>query len=207
MSVRDSKSSSETGSLRAGEAAPAPESAAAALLASALLCEKGTATGAAARPRYRSYFHKDNIELPIESAGLDRGTDEGATPWLKYDVPADAVKASPRWGGDGVDSSDGVMTSATRPKPVAARLEPSLPERFEGILDARLQRAVSNCRDAKGAQLAEGPKRRKTLSAASEFSACRCGSNTRNNRPRQGKPLDPGLLLPLNAWSRLKPDP
>jgi len=70
-------------------------------LAADLLCEKGAATGAGARPRRRTYFHKDNIEAPVESAGLDRGTDEGSTPWLKYDVPADALKASPRWGGDG----------------------------------------------------------------------------------------------------------
>jgi hypothetical protein len=44
---------------------------------------------------------------------------------------------------------------------------------------------------------------------ASEFSACRCGSNMRYNRARQDKLIDPGLLLLRrpNAWSRLKPDP
>src|SRR5271156_5353574 len=51
------------------------------------------------------------------------------------DVGIENPLPPPRWGGDGIDSSDGVMTSATRPESVAARLETSLPERFEGVLN------------------------------------------------------------------------
>jgi hypothetical protein len=63
-------------------------------------------------------------------------------------------------------------------------------------------------RDCQEAQLADSLRRRSALSAyASEFSDCRFGSSTRNNRVNSDKPIDPGWLLPPNAWSRLKPYP
>ena len=62
---------------------------------------------------------------------------------------------------------------------------------------------------AKRVPLGAGLERRTALSGyaySSEFSAGRCGSNTSCNRANWDKPSDPGLqLLPLNAWSRLKP--
>jgi hypothetical protein len=44
----------------------------------------------------------------------------------------------------------------------------------------------------------------------SEFSVCRCGSNTWYNHANLETLIDPGLLrmiLRANAWSRLKRDP
>ena len=58
------------------------------------------------------------------------------------DVSVENPFTSPDWCGDVIDSADDIMTSATWSKAVTARLEASLPVRFEGVLDHGLHGAV-----------------------------------------------------------------
>lgn len=73
-----------------------------------------------------------------------------------FDIRINDPHLARLWLRDGEDLLNGIMTAPAWAKPVAGRLKLSLPARLQRILDACLEAAIKDSRNAKGPELTVG---------------------------------------------------